>query len=161
MSFLESTLSWFETTSERKSRSFILHRSGVHSLFRTTLNRNVYAYFGLKYHHLEHCSGLQVGKLYIRYELSDSELVEVQNVNCVLNNGKELYIQKNHLTAKLDICRCVSEAKVSSCYQFPHCNWLGIMATQLSELAQLANATHKIKFSPCENKSAPSPSLLH
>lgn len=64
----------------------------------------------------ELCSGcLQVGKLYIRYELSDSELVAVQDVNCLLKDGKELYVQKDHLSAKLDICRCVSEAKVSAC----------------------------------------------
>lgn len=69
------------------------------------------------FHHtqFEPCSGcLQVLKLYIRYELFDSELVEVQDVNCLLKDGKELYIQKDYLTAKLDICRCVSEAKVST-----------------------------------------------
>lgn len=59
---------------------------------------------------------LQVGKLYIRYELLDSELVEVQDVNCLLKDGKELYIQKDHLNAKLDICRSGTEAKVSSCF---------------------------------------------
>ncbi len=50
-----------------------------------------------------------MGKLYIRYQLdvADSELVEVRDVNCLLNNDKELYIQKDHLSAKLDICRCV------------------------------------------------------
>lgn len=54
---------------------------------------------------------LQVGKLYIRYELevSDNVMVEVQDINCLLKDEKELYIQKDHLTAKLDICRCVTE----------------------------------------------------
>lgn len=54
---------------------------------------------------------LQVGKLYIRYELevSDNVMVEVQDITCLLKDEKELYIQKDHLTAKLDICRCVSE----------------------------------------------------
>ncbi|XP_054457346.1 uncharacterized protein wu:fj29h11 [Anoplopoma fimbria] len=51
----------------------------------------------------------QVGKLYIRYQLNvaDSEdaLVEVQDVICLLKDEKELYIQKDHLLAKLDICR--------------------------------------------------------
>ncbi|XP_031729731.1 protein NO VEIN isoform X1 [Anarrhichthys ocellatus] len=51
----------------------------------------------------------QVGKLYIRYQLdlADSEdaLVEVQDVICLLKDEKELYIQKDHLSAKLDICR--------------------------------------------------------
>lgn len=52
-----------------------------------------------------------MGKLYIRYQLdvADSEdpLVEMQDVICLLNDKKELYIQKDHLSAKLDICRCV------------------------------------------------------
>lgn len=45
MSFLKSTPSWFATTSERKSSSFPLDRSGVHRLFRTDWNGNVCAYF--------------------------------------------------------------------------------------------------------------------
>nr|XP_046232573.1 protein NO VEIN isoform X2 [Scatophagus argus] len=49
----------------------------------------------------------QVGKLYIRYQLDDAgdEVVEVQDVNCLLKDEKELYIQKDHLSANLDICR--------------------------------------------------------
>ncbi|KAK2885132.1 uncharacterized protein wu:fj29h11 isoform X1 [Channa argus] len=51
----------------------------------------------------------QVGKLYIRYQLdfADSEepIVEIQDVICLLKDNKELYIQKDHLSAKLDICR--------------------------------------------------------
>lgn len=62
------------------------------------------------------CDCLQVGKLYIRYQLdvSDSEdvVVEVQDVICLLKDEKELYIQKDHLSAKLDICRFV-------CDEFP------------------------------------------
>jgi len=59
---------------------------------------------------------LQVGRLYIRYELSvggnedseqDGPLVELEDVVCLLMDDKELYIQKDHLSAKLDICRCV------------------------------------------------------
>lgn len=93
-------------------------------------------------------------KLYIRYELTDSELVEVQNVNCLLKDGKELYIQKDHFTNKLDICRCVSEATASSCYRFPHC--LDVMATRLSDLGQWTNASLKMTSSLYDNKSAPS-----
>lgn len=96
----------------------------------------------------------QVLKLYIRYELTDSDLVEVQNVNCLLKDGKEMYIQKDHLTNKLDICRCVSEATVSSCYRFPHC--LDVMATPLSDLGQWANASLKMTSSLYDNKSVPS-----
>uniref|UniRef100_UPI0037E884B3 uncharacterized protein n=1 Tax=Semicossyphus pulcher TaxID=241346 RepID=UPI0037E884B3 len=51
----------------------------------------------------------QVGKLYIRYQLdvADSEevLVELQDVICLLKDKKELYIQKDHLSTKLEICR--------------------------------------------------------
>lgn len=52
----------------------------------------------------------QVGKLYIRYQLdvadSDEAVVELQDVICLLKDEKELYIQKDHLSAKLDIGRC-------------------------------------------------------
>ncbi|XP_028975778.2 uncharacterized protein wu:fj29h11 isoform X2 [Esox lucius] len=51
----------------------------------------------------------QVGKLYTRYLLSVSDdeepLIEMENVICLLKDNKELYIQKDHLSAKLDICR--------------------------------------------------------
>ncbi|XP_029311722.1 uncharacterized protein LOC115024372 isoform X2 [Cottoperca gobio] len=51
----------------------------------------------------------QVGKLYICYQLdvadSEAPVVELQDVICLLNDEKELYIQKDHLSAKLDICR--------------------------------------------------------
>lgn len=53
----------------------------------------------------------QVGKLYIRYQLDVADrnepVVELQDVICLLKDEKELYIQKDHLSAKLDICRCV------------------------------------------------------
>lgn len=52
-----------------------------------------------------------MGKLYIRYQLdvadSDEVVVELQDVICLLKDEKELYIQKDHLSAKLDICRFV------------------------------------------------------
>ncbi|KAM4623633.1 uncharacterized protein ACJ7VT_004679 [Polymixia lowei] len=51
---------------------------------------------------------IQVGKLYTHYQLSltDDEVpvVEVQDVICLLDK-KQLFIQKDHLSAKLDICR--------------------------------------------------------
>lgn len=54
---------------------------------------------------------VQVGKLYIRYQLdvadSDEAVVEMEDVICLLKDEKEFYIQKDHLSAKLDICRCV------------------------------------------------------
>lgn len=51
-----------------------------------------------------------MGKLYIRYQLDvadSNEVVEVQDVICLLKDEKELCIQKDHLSAKLDICRFV------------------------------------------------------
>lgn len=65
-----------------------------------------------------------MGKLYIRYELdvsdkvevevdvSENVMVEVKDVICLLKDEKELYIQKDNLSAKLDICRCVSDAQL-------------------------------------------------
>ena len=54
-----------------------------------------------------------MGKLYIRYQLdvaeSEDEVVEVQDVICLLNGEKDLYIQKDHLSAKLDVCRFVCD----------------------------------------------------
>ncbi|XP_041670873.1 protein NO VEIN isoform X2 [Cheilinus undulatus] len=50
----------------------------------------------------------QVGKLYIRYQLDipeGEELVELQDVDCLLKDQKELCIQKDHLSAKLEVCR--------------------------------------------------------
>ncbi|XP_041829730.1 protein NO VEIN isoform X2 [Melanotaenia boesemani] len=58
---------------------------------------------------IKHLSFGQVGKLYIRYQLdvADSEdgVIELQDVICLLKDEKELYIQKDHLSAQLDICR--------------------------------------------------------
>uniref|UniRef100_A0A8C5H5H6 Uncharacterized LOC114481634 n=1 Tax=Gouania willdenowi TaxID=441366 RepID=A0A8C5H5H6_GOUWI len=55
----------------------------------------------------------QVGQLYIRYQLdvTDGEdpVIELQDVMCLLKDQKEFYIQKDHLSANLDICRCVSQ----------------------------------------------------
>ncbi|XP_049615652.1 uncharacterized protein wu:fj29h11 isoform X2 [Syngnathus scovelli] len=51
----------------------------------------------------------QVGKLYLRYQLDlddhEDAVVEMTDVICLLKDKKELYIQKDHLTAHLDICR--------------------------------------------------------
>uniref|UniRef100_H2MER9 Wu:fj29h11 n=1 Tax=Oryzias latipes TaxID=8090 RepID=H2MER9_ORYLA len=49
----------------------------------------------------------QVGKLYIVYRLNvaEKEVIETQDVICLLKDDKELYIQKDHLSAKLEICR--------------------------------------------------------
>uniref|UniRef100_A0A8C6V2P3 Wu:fj29h11 n=1 Tax=Neogobius melanostomus TaxID=47308 RepID=A0A8C6V2P3_9GOBI len=60
----------------------------------------------------------QVGKLYRRYQLDVPErdsIIEMEDVICLLKDQKELYIQKDHLGAKLDICRyCLPTAHSSA-----------------------------------------------
>uniref|UniRef100_A0A1A7X528 HTH OST-type domain-containing protein n=2 Tax=Iconisemion striatum TaxID=60296 RepID=A0A1A7X528_9TELE len=57
---------------------------------------------------IKRLSFAQVGKLYIRYLLDvahgEDEVVELQDVVCLLKDEKELYIQKDHLPGKLEIC---------------------------------------------------------
>uniref|UniRef100_A0A1A8UKW3 HTH OST-type domain-containing protein n=1 Tax=Nothobranchius furzeri TaxID=105023 RepID=A0A1A8UKW3_NOTFU len=57
---------------------------------------------------IKRLSFAQVGKLYIRYQLDvsdgEDEVVELQDVICLLKDEKELYIQKDHLPGKLEIC---------------------------------------------------------
>ncbi|XP_073684891.1 uncharacterized protein [Garra rufa] len=50
----------------------------------------------------------QVGKLYNHYRLEvpdENPIFESEDVICLLKDKKELYIHKDYLTAKLDICR--------------------------------------------------------
>ncbi|XP_056326181.1 uncharacterized protein wu:fj29h11 isoform X1 [Danio aesculapii] len=50
----------------------------------------------------------QVGKLYIHYRLElpdESPIFESEDIICLLKDQKELYIHKDHLSARLDICR--------------------------------------------------------
>ncbi|XP_076154340.1 uncharacterized protein LOC143137890 isoform X4 [Alosa pseudoharengus] len=50
----------------------------------------------------------QVGELYIHYHLKvpdGEEVYEKEDVICLLKDRKELYIQKDYLKSKLDICR--------------------------------------------------------
>uniref|UniRef100_A0A673I198 Uncharacterized LOC107720215 n=1 Tax=Sinocyclocheilus rhinocerous TaxID=307959 RepID=A0A673I198_9TELE len=50
----------------------------------------------------------QVGKLYIHYRLEvpdENPIFESEDIICLLKDKKELYIHKDHLSAKLDICR--------------------------------------------------------
>lgn len=57
----------------------------------------------------------QVGKLYIRHQLdvADDEdpVIEIVDVICLLKDKKELYIQKDNLSAELDICRFVCDGR--------------------------------------------------
>ncbi|MCI4384121.1 hypothetical protein PGIGA_G00034980 [Pangasianodon gigas] len=50
----------------------------------------------------------QVGKLYIYYRLEQPDantIVESEDIICLLKDKKELYIQKDHLSSKMAICR--------------------------------------------------------
>lgn len=59
-----------------------------------------------------------MGKLYIRYQLdvADTEepVIELQDVSCLLKDEKEFYIQKDHVTDKMEICRFVFDSETSS-----------------------------------------------
>ncbi len=51
---------------------------------------------------------LQVGKLYIHYRLEvpdEDPIFESEDIICLLKDKKDLFIHKDHLSAKLDICR--------------------------------------------------------
>ncbi|XP_030630956.1 uncharacterized protein LOC115812613 [Chanos chanos] len=50
----------------------------------------------------------QVGKLYINYRLDVPDgdpIFETEDIICLLKDKKELYVQKDNLSSKLDICR--------------------------------------------------------
>ncbi|KAM8836563.1 uncharacterized protein AB9W97_002193 isoform 1-T8 [Spinachia spinachia] len=83
-------------------QKFLYHHNELTEVYSELINNNI----GERIKRLHFW---QVGKLYIRYQLdvADNEdvLVEVQDVICLLKDYKELYIQKDHLSAKLDICR--------------------------------------------------------
>lgn len=44
-----------------------------------------------------------------RLNVAEKEVVETQDVVCLLKDEKELYIQKDHLSSKLEICRFVPD----------------------------------------------------
>lgn len=51
---------------------------------------------------------VQVGKLYIHYRLEvpdEDPIFESEDIICLLKDKKELYIHKDHLSARLDIGR--------------------------------------------------------
>ncbi|XP_053269146.1 uncharacterized protein wu:fj29h11 [Pleuronectes platessa] len=81
---------------------FLYHHEDLADLYSDLVEKNI----GGKIKRLTFC---QVGKLYIRYQLDvadrDEPEVEMQDVICLLKDEKEFYIQKDHLSANLDICR--------------------------------------------------------
>ncbi|XP_026207843.1 uncharacterized protein wu:fj29h11 isoform X2 [Anabas testudineus] len=101
----------------------------------------------------------QVGKLYIRYQLdvseSDEAVVELQDVICLLKDEKELYIQKDHLSCKLDICReLVTLFCIESSHRKELTHFLSGLITSLSDSAALKRFLRKedIKELPSEEE---------
>uniref|UniRef100_A0A3P9JKB7 Wu:fj29h11 n=1 Tax=Oryzias latipes TaxID=8090 RepID=A0A3P9JKB7_ORYLA len=83
---------------------FLFHRSELSELYRKLSKRRIAE-------RIKSLSFSQVGKLYIVYRLNvaEKEVIEIQDVICLLKDDKELYIQKDHLSAKLEICRFVPD----------------------------------------------------
>ncbi|XP_026170473.1 protein NO VEIN isoform X2 [Mastacembelus armatus] len=81
---------------------FLYHHDELADVYSDLIDNNIRE-------KIKRLSFVQVGKLYIRYQLdvadSDQAVVEMQDVICQLKDQRELYIQKDHLSAKLDICR--------------------------------------------------------
>ncbi|XP_055006163.1 uncharacterized protein wu:fj29h11 isoform X2 [Boleophthalmus pectinirostris] len=80
---------------------FFYHREDLSEVYFELQESNIA-------HKIKKLSFGQVGKLYRRYQLdlpdSDS-IVELEDVVCLLKDNKELYIQKDNLGSRLDICR--------------------------------------------------------
>ncbi|XP_046887908.1 protein NO VEIN [Hypomesus transpacificus] len=81
---------------------FLYHHEEMSELYPELLESNIAQ-------SLRQLSYGQVGKLYTRYLLSladeEAPIVEMTDVICMLKDRREFYIQKDHLSAKLDICR--------------------------------------------------------
>ncbi|XP_008291032.1 uncharacterized protein LOC103365382 [Stegastes partitus] len=83
-------------------QKFLYHHEEMNDVYSELTNNNIAQ-------KIKHLSFGQVGKLYIHHQLevADDEdaVIELQDVICLLKDEKELYIQKDHLNSKLDICR--------------------------------------------------------
>ncbi|XP_029978405.1 protein NO VEIN isoform X2 [Sphaeramia orbicularis] len=120
---------------------FLYHHEDIGDLYSELIDNNIaekvkQLHFG------------QVGKLYIRYQLdvADGEdaVVEVQDVICLLKDNKELYIQKDHLSAKLDICReLVKLFCTESSHRKELMHFLSGLITSLSDQAALTRYLRK------------------
>ncbi|XP_035522155.1 protein NO VEIN isoform X1 [Morone saxatilis] len=114
-------------------QKFLCHHDELSEVYSELVNNNIAEkikrlYFG------------QVGKLYIRYQLdiADSEVLEIRDVICLLKDEKELYIQKDHLTAKLDICReLVKLFCTESIHRKELIHFLSSLITSLNDPASL------------------------
>uniref|UniRef100_A0A3Q2QWH8 Wu:fj29h11 n=1 Tax=Fundulus heteroclitus TaxID=8078 RepID=A0A3Q2QWH8_FUNHE len=87
---------------------FLYHHEELADVYSQLVDRNIAE-------KLKRLSFGQVGKLYTRYQLdvagSEVPVIELQDVICLLNGEKELYIQKDHISEKLEILRMMVDIK--------------------------------------------------
>uniref|UniRef100_A0A3P9L2G3 Wu:fj29h11 n=1 Tax=Oryzias latipes TaxID=8090 RepID=A0A3P9L2G3_ORYLA len=83
---------------------FLFHHDELSQVYRQLSKRNIAP-------KIKSLSFREVAKLYIVYRLNvaEKEVMKTQEVVCLLKDEKELYIQKDHLSAKLDIFRFVPD----------------------------------------------------
>ncbi|XP_023805116.1 uncharacterized protein LOC101171115 isoform X2 [Oryzias latipes] len=108
---------------------FLFHHDELSQVYRQLSKRNIAQ-------KIKSLSFREVAKLYIVYRLNvaEKEVMKTQDVVCLLKDEKELYIQKDHLSAKLDIFRelvklfCTDESHKKELLQF-----LNFLVMTLSE----------------------------
>ncbi|XP_035467715.2 protein NO VEIN isoform X3 [Scophthalmus maximus] len=120
---------------------FLYHHDELADLYSDLVDNNI----GEK---IKRLSFGQVGKLYIRYQLdvadSDEAVVEMEDVICLLKDEKEFYIQKDHLSAKLDICReLVKLFCTESSHRKELMHFLSALITSLDDPGALKRLLHK------------------
>ncbi|XP_055510244.1 uncharacterized protein wu:fj29h11 isoform X2 [Leucoraja erinacea] len=77
------------------------HHSDLTDVYKELQDSNIAA-------SLKSMAFYQVGKLYLYYQLTLPDkppVFEQENINCHLKNKKTFYIQKDHVTSFIDICR--------------------------------------------------------
>ncbi|XP_013128868.1 uncharacterized protein wu:fj29h11 isoform X3 [Oreochromis niloticus] len=95
---MQSLIRWIVPYIQR----FLYHHDELNEVYSELTEQNIAG-------KIKHLYFAQVGKLYIRHQLdvADGEdpVIELVDVICLLKDKKELYIQKDNLSADLDICR--------------------------------------------------------
>ncbi|XP_077481497.1 uncharacterized protein LOC144092518 isoform X3 [Stigmatopora argus] len=114
-------------------QKFLYHHEELASVYAELIEDNITE-------KIKHLIFAQVGKLYIHYllEMDDYDTVmETRDVICLLTD-KELYIQKDHLSSKLDICReLVKLFCTDSGHRKELMNFLSALITSVNDQAAL------------------------
>uniref|UniRef100_A0A3Q2WHL7 Wu:fj29h11 n=1 Tax=Haplochromis burtoni TaxID=8153 RepID=A0A3Q2WHL7_HAPBU len=101
---MQSLVRWIVPYVQR----FLYHHDELNEVYSELTEQNIAG-------KIKHLYFAQVGKLYIRHQLdvADDEdpVIELVDVICLLKDKKELYIQKDNLSAELDICRFVCDGR--------------------------------------------------